>query len=885
MSIASRLRSWWRATRHASRMESDMDREMRAHMEARAADLTGRGIAPEEARRRAEMEFGPVAQTMEACRDARAANLVPSLVQDLAFGFRVLRKNPGFAALAVVTLALGIGATTAVFSLVNSVLLRSLPYRNPDRLVYLFEPVPHITGVPLEAWGPFNADFYDWQSQSRSFSHLAIFTADSTNLAVNGTAIRVSTSRVTGEFFQTLGLAPELGRAISPDDDRPGSDNVAVISHALWQSQFGADPHVLGRQVLFNAKPRRIIGVMPAGFRFPHGAESFETAEAGGRATDVWVPLALSPKEKAMRDEGPGYAIGLLKPGVTLPRAQAEIAAMVASVDKLHPPFFQGATSLIRPFDAEITGGSRHALLTFLAAVLLVLLIASSNVASLVLARMHGRAREFSLRAALGASRGRLIRQLSTESLCLAGAGGLLGVLAAWLTIRLLVHFHAANIPRLDETSIDARVLLFALGTSLATVFLCGLFPAWPASRCNIHEVMKRSASRTVRGTASNLHRGLMIGQVALTFVLLAGSGLLIRSFLNLQAVHKGFLPAATVSVDIRLDARYNTPERQVAFFRRVIDETSRLPGVEAAAAANFLPLGGGQSLSAIEVEGYPFDDKTFFEQRDVSPAYFAAEGIPILEGRSFTGADTTGTQPVIIISRSFARRYFPGQSALGKKIHTTGHRVVVGVVGDVRQYSLETAPPMQFYVPLLQDGQWAANIVARTTISPDRLASDMRALVRNIDPAVAIGTVRTGSELVAAATAERRFETFLLTAFAAIGLFLSLVGLYALLSYSVEQRTAEIGVRMALGAQPASILRQVIAQGSTLALAGIALGFAAAWFAARSIASLLFEVKPTDAPTFLAVAALFCAVALAACYFPARRATQVDPIVSLRTE
>jgi predicted permease len=883
--IFARLRSWWRATRHAARAESDMDRELHAHIEARADDLMARGMAPEEAHRRAEFEFGPLTQTMEACRDARAANLGPSLLQDLGFGLRVLRKNPGFAVLAVVTLALGIGATTAVFSLVNSVLLRALPYRNPGRLVYLFEPVPHITGVPLEAWGPFNADFYDWQSQSRSFSHLAVFTSDSTNLAVSGAAIRVTSSRVTGEFFQTLGVPPELGRAINPDDDRPGSDNVAVISHALWQSQFGADPHVLGRQVLLNAEPGRIIGVMPPGFCFPHGAESFETAEAGGKATDVWVPLALTPKEKAMREEGPGYAIGLLKPGVAPASAQAEIAAITANIDKLHPPFFQGATSVIRPFDVEITGGSRRALLTFLAAVLLVLLIASSNVASLVLARMHGRAREFSLRAALGASRGRLIRQLSTESLCLAGAGGLLGVLAAWLTIRLLVHFHAANIPRLDETTIDARVLLFALGTSLATVFLCGLFPAWPASRCDIHEVMKRSASRTVRGTASNLHRGLMIGQVALTFVLLAGSGLLIRSFLNLQAVDKGFRPAATVSVDIRLDARYNTPVRQVAFFRQVIDGTSRLPGVEAAAAANFLPLGGGQSISAIEVEGYPFDDKTFFEQRDVSPAYFAAEGIPIFEGRAFTDADAGSSQPVIIISRSFARRYFPGQRALGKKIHTSGHRVVVGVVGDVRQYSLETAPLMQFYLPLWQNGGWAANIAARTTVSPDRLASDMRGLVRNLDPAVAVGAVRTGSELVAAATAERRFETFLLTSFAGIGLFLSLVGLYALLTYSVEQRTAEIGVRMALGAQPGSILRQVLAQGTTLALGGIVLGFAGAWLAARSIASLLFEVKPTDAPTFFAVAALFCAVALAACYFPARRATRVDPIVSLRAE
>jgi putative ABC transport system permease protein len=517
--------------------------------------------------------------------------------------------------------------------------------------------------------------------------------------------------------------------------------------------------------------------------------------------------------------------------------------------------------------------------------VFLVLLIACSNIASLVLARMHARGREFSLRTALGASRMRLIRQLSVESLCLAGAGGVLGVLAASVTVRLLVHFHPVNIPRLEETVIDARVLLFAMAASLSAVLLCGMFPAWSASRCDVNQALKSSGSRSVRGSAGGLQRGLMVGQVALTFILLAGAGLLIRSFLNLQAIDKGFRASSTVNMNIRLDGRYNRPERQIEFFRKVIERTAALPGVDAAAAATHLPLGGGQSLSAVEVEGFPFDDKTFFEQRDVTPRYFGALGIPVLEGRAFTDGDSASAQPVIVISRSFARKYFPGQSALGKRIHTNGHRVVVGVVGDVRQYSLESAPPMQFYLPLWQGGAWSANIVARTNLPPGRLASEMRTLVRSLDPAVAVADVRTGDDLVSGATAERRFETFLLTAFGGIALFLSLVGLYALMTYSVEQRTAEIGIRMALGAQPGSVLRLVLHQGSRLALAGIALGFAAAWFAARSIASLLFEVKPTDAPTFFAVACLFCAVAVAACYFPARRATRVDPLVSLRAE
>ena len=764
MTVLARLRSWWRATRHAARTESDMDTELRAHIAAHSESLIAAGVPPAEAHRRAELEFGPLTQTMETCRDARGANLVPSLLQDFAFGLRMLRKNPGFAALSTVTLALGIGATTAVFSLVNGVLLRALPYRDPGSLVYLFEPVPHITGVPLEAWGPFNADFYDYQAKSRSFTSLAVFTADGGNLSIDGNAIHVSRSRVTGDFFQTLGVAPELGRAINPDDDRPGFEHVAVIGHALWQSQFGGDPHVLGKEVLLNAVPCRIIGVMPAGFAFPHGTESFETAEAGGRSTQLWAPLALSPKEKAQRDDGPGYTIGRLKPGVTLAHAQSEISAITAAFDKLHPPFFQGAKSVIRPFGLEITGGSRRTLLIFMAAVFLVLLVACGNIASLVLARMHGRNREFSLRTALGASRARLIRQLSTESLCLAGAGGVLGVFAASLTIRLLVHFHPTNIPRLDETTVDWRVLLFALGACVATVLLCGLFPAWPASHVDINEVLKRSGSRAVRGAAAGLHRGLMIGQIALTFVLLAGSGLLIRSFLNLRAIDKGFHSSSTVNMSIGLDGRYNSPERQVAFFREVLQRTSGLPGVDAAAAVSHLPLGGGQSLSTVEVQGFPYNDKTFLEQREVTPEYFTAEAIPVLEGRAFTDADTVGSQPTIVISRSFARKYFPGQSALGKMIHTSGHRIVVGVVGDVRQYSLETTPPMQFYLPLWQTGDRAANVVARTNLPPGRLASEMRSLVRNLDSAVAIADVHTGSDLVAAATAGRRFETYLLT-------------------------------------------------------------------------------------------------------------------------
>jgi putative ABC transport system permease protein len=629
----------------------------------------------------------------------------------------------------------------------------------------------------------------------------------------------------------------------------------------------------------------RIVGVMPAGFAFPHGTESLETV---GKVTDLWMSWPMTPQERAARDDNSGNAIGRLRPGVSLNQAQAEMSAIVTRLDPLHLAPFRGATAVVRPFDVSITGGSRRALLIFMAAVLLVLLIACSNVASLVLARATGRSLEIGVRTALGASRLRLVRQLLTESLCLAGAGGVFGVLVAYFAIRMLTHWNPVNIPRMEEISIDWRVLLFAACASLATALLCGLIPALSASRCNLNEVLKNSGSRTVKGAAGRLQRGLTIAEVALTFVLLAGSGLLIRSLLKLQSVDKGFVPSSTVTTSIQLDGRYNQPERQKAFFRSLIDRTSTLPGVQAAAAINYLPLSGGESITMLEVAGRPFDPKTLFEDRSITPRYFAAMGIPLLGGRFFTEDDVAGRPPVAIVSRSFAKRYFPGQDPVGKRCRygdANPWLTIAGVVGDVRHASLETTPPMQIYRPLWQTGANSISVVARTTLPADRLAADMRALVRGLDPAVALADVRTMSQLVSGAASERRFQTLLLTAFGGVALFLSLVGLYALMAYSVQQRTAEIGIRMALGAQRSNVMRLVLKQGSVLALIGIALGFACAWALTGSMASLLFEVGPTDTVTFVGAAILFCAVALAACYVPARRATRVDPMVSLRYE
>jgi predicted permease len=880
--LAKRFRSWLRATLQRRVVEREMDEELRLHVERYAKDPMHGGLERGEAERQARLEFGGIGRTKEAYRKVRTVELLDSLLLDIRYGLRMLRRTPGFAGLAVMTLALGIGATTAVFSLVNAVLLRDLPYRDPERLVFLYEPLPGIPGVPLQAFGPVNGDFFTWQKESRSFASMAMFTSGGLNASLGGAAFRVTESSVTADFFRVLGVSPALGRTVDNADTQPGHGRVVVISHSLWQSRFGGDRNVLGKEVLLNARPYRIIGVMPPGFAFPHGTECLETA---GKITDIWRPWTMTPQERASRDDNPGNAIGRLRPGVSLGQAQLEIAAITSRFDR---PFYQQdkkPQSVVRPFDEEITGGSRRALLIFMAAVLLVLLIACSNVAGLGLARASGRAQEISVRAALGASRLLLVRQLLAESLCVALAGGVLGMAAAFWLVRLLAGFHAANIPRIEETSIDGRVLLFTVCVSLATAVLSGLFPAWSGSRCNLNEAIKGSGARSVKGGASRLHSGLIVAEMALTIVLLIGSGLLIRSFLKLRAVDKGFASLSTVTMGIQLDGRYNQPQRQSEFFHSLLARVQAVPGVQEAAAVDHVPLGGGESISLIEVEGYRFDEKTPFESRSVTPRYFAAMGIPLLEGRAFDDGDAAGRTPVIIVSRSFERRYFPGRPALGRRVHTSGWRTIVGVVADVRMRELDTTPPMQFYLPLWQMPTGSAVVVVRGTLPPERTASFLSGLLRNSDAALAADDVRTMDQLVSEASAERRFQTLVLTAFGGISLFLSLLGLYGLMAYSVQRRTVEIGIRMALGAQRSAVMGLMLRQGATLWLGGIALGFACAWSATRWMRSLLFEVQPTDPLTLVGVAALFCAVAAIACYVPARRATRVDPVISLRYE
>src|SRR5215472_8140753 len=815
----------------------------------------------------------------------RSVSLLEDFVRDFRYTLRSIRKDPRFFSVTVLALALGIGASTSIFSLVNAVLIRSLPYPHPDRLVYLWSPNPRFQ-APLEYFTPMNADFFDLQKENRSFASLALFGTAKFNVAADGRADALGGARVTGDFFETMGIAPELGRAVSPADDAQGHDQVAVISHILWRERFGAERDILGKTLLLDARPYRIIGVMPAGFAFPRATD----VSASGKVTDVWIPWAMSPHQKANRGDGEGDAVGRLRPSVSVEQAQAEMSSLMASIDLLRPPKDRGFSARVQPMFDSVTGGSRHVLLLLLGAVGFLLLIACSSAAGLAMVRASGRTREIGVRAALGASRTQLIRQLLTESLFLGTSGGMLGVFVAFASIRVLLRFDPGNIPRFEETSIDARVLLFAVGTSILTSFLFGLFPALSASRCDPAQVLSETGSRSVKGMRYRFRQGLIVGQVALTVVLLTGSGLLIQSLARVLSVEKGFDPHSTLTMGLSLDARYE-PARQIAFYRELLGRIGGLPGVQAAGVVTILPLGHSEVLSWLAVEGHNFDEKVLFQTRSVAPHYFAAMGIHLLEGRYFTDNDSVGHPNVAIVSRTFAEQYFPGQSSLGKRFHFidgAAHPTwwtIVGLVDDVRNASLEEKARPQAYVPFWQSSMPDASVVLRTTTDPETTAAAVRRELGTLDPALAISDFRTMDQLVSEATEERRFQTTVLSAFSGIALAFSLVGLYALLAYSVRQRTAEIGVRMALGAQQRHVMQLIIGQGAGLAFAGIGVGLLSAWALTRLLASLLFEVKATDGSTFATVAFTFSAVLLVACYVPARQAMRTDPMVALRHE
>jgi predicted permease len=891
--------------RRRKRMLEELDKDIRDHIARETQDNIERGMSLEEARYAAMRKFGNVTRIKEETREVWSVVWIEHQLADMRFGLRTLRKDPGFTAAAAVALALAIGATTAVFSLVNAVLVRPLPYADPRQLVLLWTPNPQLLPAiqqavgqgnedfAFEVFGPSPGDFYSLQNESRSFTSMALFAPMHLNLATDTTAVRVSAARVTAGFFKTLGIGTELGRQLGGDEDQPGHERVTVISHALWVNQFGRDPNVLGKTLLLNGTPYSVVGVGAPGFDFPRGTDvDFSSTD---KLTEVWVPWAMPPSQRADHDANGGIAIARLRSGVSVTQAQAELSAIVARLDPLHAPDSRGMQALLTPLFATSIGHARESLLLLLGSVACVLLIACSNVAGLLMARASDRVHEISLRAALGAPRARLIRQLFTESLLLACGGGILGVLVAYGAVRVLLELSPGNIPRIEEASVDGRVLLFSAGISILTALLFGLLPAVSASRSDLAAMLKHAGSRGVKGGAGHARRALIAAEVALSVVLLAGAGLMIRSLVRLNAVETGYQPHSTLTMNLALDPRYDKPEKRRAVFHEFIQKIGALPGAQAVGAIDFVPLGNGESLTWLRVEGQAFDKNLLFESRSISPGYLSALRMPLLAGRNFMEDDgAVGSAPVAIVSQAFAKTYFSPQGALGRHFYRTnpdgreepGQAVtIVGIVPDVRQETLDKPPLMQIYSPFWQGDFDSASIIVRTTIPPASMADQIRSMLRAIDPALALASVRTMEDLVSSSKAGRRFQTSLLSVLAGIALFLSLLGLYALLAYSAKQRTAEIGVRMALGAQCTAVLRMILWQGLLLASAGIIIGLAASLALTRLLRGLLFEVAPNDSVTLFGVTLLLLAAALTASAIPARRAMRVDPIVALRYE
>ena len=814
-------------------------------------------------------------------------------MNNLKFAFRQLLKNPGFTAVAVLTLALGIGANTAIFSVVNAVLLKALPYREPERIVMLWTDNPSLN-LGFHELPPTPPDLLDWRNQAQSFEQIAAFRTRPADLSEQGDPERVGGVQVTANFFSLLGAQPTLGRVFSTDEEQPGKDKVAIISHSLWQRRFGAEANIIGQFITINHERHAIIGVMPLGFSFPRGAE-MPAGYALMAQTDVWRPYSDSAEYWRNDDSRDFIAMGRLKPDATLRQAQAEMTGLARREAELYPKTHVGWTIHLRPLALQVAGKTRPVLFILLVAVAFVLLIACANVANLLLCRCTARRKEMAVRAAIGAGRGRIVRQLMTESVLLSVGGGGIGLLLGAWGVQVILALSPPNIPRLTETTLDGRVFLFSLFISLATGVIFGLAPAWYASKVNLSEVLN-AESRS--GTPAGRHRThglLVIAEVALAVILLSGAGLMLQSFMRLLAVDPGFKPQRVAAFDVGLNgARYEDVARQRQFYREARERLVKVPGVRAAAAISNLPLGGAENLSFLFIEGTPppsAGNEPLAENRKITPGYFETMGVSLLRGRDFTDKDGPDQPNVCLINESIARTFFSGADPIGKRLKMAradeeqhSWFTIIGVAGDVRSYGLEVKPRPQIYTTVEQNTDNEMTLLVRAETMPAAsLERAIRAEMKSLDPALPLANFRTMESLVANAVARPRFTTFLLSLFAITALLLTAVGLYGVVAYATSQRTREIGIRIALGAGGGNVLALVVRQGMLPAVIGLAIGLAGALTLTRLLANQLYEVKATDPLTFLGVTAVLLLVALAACFLPARRAATTDPMVVLR--
>jgi putative ABC transport system permease protein len=883
MSLFSKGRSFLRNTTDKRDVDQQLSDELSSYIELLKERNMKTGMGEEDARRAALLEVGGVEQVKQQVREGRVGFAIETLMMDIRYAIRSLLKKPGFTLTAVIALALGIGPNTAIFSVINGVLLRSLNYSKPEGIMMIWE---RFAQHPDHQNVVAPANFLDWQKRSRSFATMAAVWEARLNFSGTGDPIEVQAQLVTAGFFPTLGVQPLIGRWFTEEEDRPGGNLVAVLSYQLWQERFGGSEAVLGQQVTISGRQFTIIGVMPPGFHFLNDQ------------VQVWKPLSLDPAEDYRQSGGRFLrCVARLAPGVTLQQAQSELNGIAKQLEQQYPLYNSGWGASLVTIGEQIVGNIRPILLVLLAAVALVLLIACANVANLLLARAASRHREFALRAALGAGRLRLVRQLLTESVLLALAGGVLGVGLAYWGVALLIAFGPDNIPRLDEISIDPRVLIFTFAISLITGIAFGLMPAIQASRADVNDALKEGA-RGSTGARSALRSVFVVAEISLALVLLVGAGLMIRSFMQLHQVKTGFEADRVLTVRVQLPAaKYREDQQRVAFFKQAQERIAAVPGVKSLGAINFLPLTGLASSTSFNIAGQaeaPPGQAPGTEVRVISGGYFPAMGIPLIKGRSFDEHDGASSR-VVVINETFARRFFAGEDPIGKHIivewspkdDPNGKPVdeIIGVVGDIRETALERDPNPAIYWPLARETYPFMTLVVRSAMDPMQLATTLQKEIRAIDPDQPVADIRTLDAVVAKSIARPRFDTLLLGIFAAVALVLASVGLYGVMSFSATQRTHEIGIRMALGATKADILRLVVGNGMLLMLLGIAIGVVAAWGLTRVMQSFLFGISSTDLITFIAVSGLLGAVALLATYVPARRATRVDPTIALRYE
>ncbi len=895
MRVFASFRSVISALFHRSLVEKEIEEELRAHIQDRANDLERSGVPRAEAERRARLEFGGYQKFKEEIREAQGTHFLEALIQDLRYALRMLRKSPGFTAVAVLTLALGIGTNTAIFSIVDAVLLRPLPFKDPSKLVMLNESLKSLGYPEVPASPP---DIAVIERTQRPFTSLGAFQNKDFDFSGGGEPERVTAASVSASIFPMLGVQPLLGRTYTEQEDKPGT-HVAVLSYGLWQHRYAGRANIVGQIIDLDRIPYTVIGVMPKTFQFPLPGPKHNNEPA-----KLWVPRAFTPDE--LQGWGDGYNNGVLarlKPGVTFNQAQADAALVTAEIKRVYPPamvkIFNGATPAIglTPLHQAVAGPVETLLLVLMAAVGLVLLIACANVATLLLSRAASRSKEIAIRTALGASRKRLIRQMLTESFVLALAGGVLGILIAFWGTSGLLSLVPSSLALPRSASLGGWVLAFVATVSCLTAVVFGIAPAFQVSSVHLQGSLQEGGRSGTPSRARHRLQGFFVtAEFALAMILLIGAGLLIRSFSKLLVTSPGFRPDHVLTMSVPLPFEGYSKATQVRqFYQQSIEHIASLPGVKSVAASNDLPLQGVES-EVLQVEGRPSSTPIMTVTWSLGD-YFSTMGIPLIKGRFFTPEDRIGSQPVAVINEATAKLLWPGEDPLGKRL---GHpfpnmmRTVVGIVGDVNDGPLGSKPGPHFYLPYLQlpddyivynNVILPINLVVRTSTDPTSLTSAVVAQIHSLDPQLAVANIRTMDQEMASSVAAPKFNTFVLGLFAFLALFLAAIGIYGVLAYAVAQQSHEIGIRMALGAQRRDVMRLVLARGARLALAGTAIGLLAAFGLTRLMSSLLYGISASDPLTFAAVAIVLVAVALLACYIPAHRAMRVDPMVALRYE